>query len=146
MEKLSTAAEKNLKAKKKGWEEAAKRNAMYYISTKPDLDRNEFFTSGIEQVERFTAIFFTSMNFDPTEKRMLDIGCGTGRMTRAFSTIFAEAYGGDISDEMIKQAKSLNQDISNVFFDVNNGANLGIYESDFFDFVFSYAQRLSENV
>ena len=44
------------------------------------------------------------MEFDPTDKRMLDIGCGIGGMTRYFSDLFAEAHGVDFSKELIKKA------------------------------------------
>ena len=42
---------------------------------------------------------------DPKQMKVLEIGCGTGRMTRALAEVFGEVYGVDISGEMIAQGK-----------------------------------------
>ncbi len=122
-----------------GWDEAARKNAVYYIGTVDAQTIDEFFNKGALKAEELTRGFLKAMNFDPAGKRMLDIGCGIGEMTRFFSDIFGQAYGVDFSGEMIKRANELNKDKPNLFFKANNGVDLSIYEDDLFDFCFSYA-------
>lgn len=130
--------DKGTQERSKGWDEAARKNAMYYIGDRGSQTVNYFFDKSGEKAEEFTREFFKFMNFDPAGKRMLDIGCGIGEMTRTFSDMFGEAYGVDFSNEMIKRAKELNKDKSNLCFMKNNGVDLSIYENGFFDFCFSF--------
>lgn len=131
-----------LESIKNGWDRAATEDAVNYIlgsKRKRDLDLKTFFDRKAQQAKRDTEEFFKEMHFTPAGKRMLDIGCGIGAMTRYFSEIFGEAHGVDISEEMIKKAIDLNRDRHNLFFKTNNGADLSIYEDNFFDFCFSVA-------
>jgi len=133
---------KKIESIKNGWNQAATEDAVNYIlgsKCKRDLDLKIFFELKAQQAKKDTEDFFKENVFIPAGKRMLDIGCGIGAMTRYFSEIFAEAYGVDISEEMIKKAIDLNKDRHNLFFKTNNGADLSIYEDDFFDFCFSVA-------
>jgi len=117
-----------------------KESAMYYVGYRQGKrwSNKEFFADGAKDVKECTADFFKKMNFNPDGKRMLDIGCGIGRMARAFGDIFGNAYGVDFSSKMIELAKEINKDKSNVYFGVNNGVDLSIYQDNFFDFCFSY--------
>lgn len=95
-----------LESIKNGWDRAATEDAVNYIlgsKCKRDLDLKTFFDRKAQQAERDTEEFFKEMYFTPAGKRMLDIGCGIGPMTRYFSEIFGEAHGVDISEEMIKK-------------------------------------------
>lgn len=123
-----------------GWEAAAKKDAKRYIAGGEKLwQDDEFFASGIKEAGEFTGKFFTKNDFDPQGKRMLDIGCGIGRLARAFSDNFEEVYGTDFSLEIIEKAKIMNKDKPNIHFIKNNGKDLSVFENDFFDFCFSYA-------
>jgi len=127
---------------KTGWDEAATEDAINYIlgsKCKRDLDLSGFFDLKKQQAEQNILDFFQENNFIPTGKRMLDIGCGIGAMTRYFSEIFTEAHGVDISEKMIKKALELNKDKDHLFFRTNNGLDLAIYGDNVFDFCFSFA-------
>ena len=102
-------------------------------------DEQNFFSSAHKVCESYVKDFFIKMNFSPKGKRMLDIGCGVGQITRYFSKLFAEAHGVDFSEKMIEKAIDLNRDRPNLFFKTNNGVDLSIYQSNFFDFCFSVA-------
>ncbi|HEY40743.1 MAG TPA: class I SAM-dependent methyltransferase [Dehalococcoidia bacterium] len=124
----------------KAWDNAAKKDAMVYItSVKSSWTEKDFFDTGAEEAHKFAGEFLSRVGFNPAGKRMLDFGCGIGRMTRAFSEMFSEAYGVDFSEETIRKAGELNKHKPNLFFASNNGADLAIYEDEFFDFCFSYA-------
>lgn len=133
---------KTLESIGNGWDQAASEDAINYIlgsGRKRDVDLKTFFHLKHQQAEDFTLGFFQEMHFSPTGKRMLDIGCGIGAMTRYFSQIFPEAHGVDISPEMIRKAMALHKDRDRLFFTTNNGFDLSIYPGDFFDFCFSFA-------
>jgi ubiquinone/menaquinone biosynthesis C-methylase UbiE len=127
---------------KDGWDQAATEDAIHYIlgsKGKEGLDLKAFLDLKAEQAEEDTADFFSQMDFIPSGKRMLDIGCGIGGMTRYFSEIFDEAHGVDISGEMVKKAVQLNKNNHDLYFKTINGFDLSLYEDNFFDFCFSFA-------
>ncbi|MCC7017897.1 MAG: class I SAM-dependent methyltransferase, partial [Rhodospirillales bacterium] len=75
---------------------------------------------------------------DPKQMKILEIGCGAGRVTRALSEVFGEVWAVDVSGEMIRQAGEFLRDRGNVHLLQNNGADLqAITESASFDFAFS---------
>lgn len=115
-------------------------SAMDYVGDFSEVgwSKEKLFESGSKDAEECTAAFFKEMDFNPGDKRMLDIGCGVGRITRAFAGIFGEANGADFSSNMVKVAKKLNKDIPNAHFKVNNGVDLSIYDDNIFDFCFSF--------
>jgi ubiquinone/menaquinone biosynthesis C-methylase UbiE len=69
--------------------------------------------------------------------RILEIGCGIGRMTRELANIFGEVYATDVSAEMIKQARTRLEDWTNVHLYETNGLDLAELPSGHFDLVFS---------
>lgn len=120
------------------WDEKAHDNAAHYISTgvsydQPDMD--VFFTSGEEDVSSM----LTAIDYIPSrDATMLEIGCGIGRMTRAFAKHLGTVYGIDISPEMIAQGQSYMADYPNVHLSVCNGADLRSFADASMDFCFSY--------
>jgi len=74
----------------------------------------------------------------PAEMRVLEIGCGAGRITRALSRIFGEVHGVDVSGEMVTLARRALADRPNVHIHQNNGRDLGVLpEGLLFDFAYS---------
>nr|XP_039261977.1 putative methyltransferase DDB_G0268948 [Styela clava] len=55
-----------------------------------------------------------------TFEYMLDVGCGTGRSTHAFSPFFKSILGIDISEAQIEQAKKINES-DNIIFKLSDG-------------------------
>jgi ubiquinone/menaquinone biosynthesis C-methylase UbiE len=112
---------------------------MWYIaSSRHDWTPEEFFKSGDEVVSQIQTEFFRPMGFDPSGKSMLDIGCGIGRMTIAFSKMFREVHGTDVSPVMLEQAASNAASCTNIHLTLGNGADLAQYEDAFCDFCFSH--------
>ena len=133
-----------LRDQMKGWDLAAEteESAIYYIGDgykgMASRSKQEFFERLAKLPEELRQGFFREMSFNPADKRMLDIGCGAGRLTRAFANIFGEAHGVDFSSNMIRVANELNKDKPNIYFKVNNGVDLSVYDDSFFDFCFSH--------
>ena len=69
--------------------------------------------------------------------RVLEIGCGAGRVTRALAGFFGEVYGVDISGEMVRQARAALADRPNAHVLQNNGKDLPWWATWQFDFAFS---------
>ena len=66
--------------------------------------------------------------------KALDFGCGVGRLTRGLLGYFREAYGVDISENMIRKARELTPQCT---FQVNNSSDLAIFPDRAFDLVYS---------
>src|SRR5439155_19364195 len=75
---------------------------------------------------------------DPKQMTVLEIGCGSGRITRALAEVFGQVYGVDISGEMIRQAKESLAGCPNAHVAQNNGMDLKALGKIRVDFAFSY--------
>ena len=73
----------------------------------------------------------------PLDMRIIEIGCGAGRMTRPLSELFGKVDAVDVSAEMIANARAALNDRSNVQFHVNNGVDLSMFPDGHFDFAVS---------
>jgi len=72
------------------------------------------------------------------ELKALDIGCGTGRMTRALAKHFAHVTGIDISNKMLTKAKEDSKGIENISFLLTSGESMEQLEDESIDFCFSF--------
>ena len=70
-----------------------------------DRNLNSFFSSGSEYVDELFSIIRDKIDSDFNTKKILDFGCGPGRMVIPFSHYADEVYGMDISEEMLYEAE-----------------------------------------
>ena len=98
----------------------------------------EIIALGQDRIGAHILPFLRQQGLDPKGKRMLDIGCGQGIISGNSGDYFSEVHAVDISPIMVGHAKKRWAQKSNVFFSVNNGEDLKEFESDYFDFCFSY--------
>lgn len=132
--------EQQLRKMRDDWDQRAKENARYYVATgRADWTDETFFASGEKTVaeEILTDLENICQGRDPREMRVLEIGCGAGRVTRALANVFGEVHGVDVSGEMIRQAKQALQDRPHAFVYQNNGKDLEVIPAFQFDFAFS---------
>jgi SAM-dependent methyltransferase len=123
------------------WDHRSRKNAYHYVATgRDEWSEEEFFVSGECDVRDWVDPYLAATKFVPGDKRMLEIGCGVGRMTFALAKRFDTVEATDISGEMIKRAKDLQArfGIGNVRFQVGNGKDLSPYPDESMDFVFSF--------
>jgi SAM-dependent methyltransferase len=123
------------------WDQRARENARHYIATaNSQWNEREFYESGRLCVyyEILNDLGNVCQDKNPKQMKVLEIGCGTGRMTRALAEVFGEVYGVDISGEMISQGKKDLADLPNAHLFQNNGADLTVLGNIQFDFAFSY--------
>ena len=122
------------------WDERARKNARHYVATlKEEWSDQEFFESGDEWIRSYILpdLPLVCGNRSPAEMRILEIGCGAGRMTRGLSEIFGLVDAVDVSAEMVAIARTALAGHPNVSLHVNNGVDLSLFGSAEFDFVFS---------
>jgi ubiquinone/menaquinone biosynthesis C-methylase UbiE len=123
------------------WDRRALENARYYVATeRTEWSDEEYFESGRENVRREILTDMTNIcqGKDPKRMKVLEIGCGSGRITRALSEVFGEVYAVDISGEMVRQAKESLADRPNAHVFQNNGSDLSVLGDIQVDFAFSY--------
>jgi SAM-dependent methyltransferase len=123
------------------WDQRARENARHYVATgKLDWSDEEYFESGRENVRReiLTDMGNICQGKDPKEMTVLEIGCGSGRLTRALSEVFGQVYAVDISGEMIRQARQSLADRPNAHVFQNSGADLSVLGDIRVDFAFSF--------
>ena len=122
------------------WDERARKNARYYVATgQEEWSDKEFFDSGRDWIQSEIHPFLEviSGGAPPRRLRVLEIGCGVGRMTLGLSELFGSVDAVDISREMITRAEKSLGRRENIRFHVNNGFDLSMFRNKTFDFVFS---------
>src|SRR6516164_1215503 len=123
------------------WNDRAKENAQYYVqNATEDWDQREFFRSGEINVANEVMTDMVAIcggQRSPLDVRMLEIGCGVGRMTRMLARIFAHVTGVDVSEEMVRQARENTSDLTNVELKVGDGGTLSGLPDEGYDFAFS---------
>jgi SAM-dependent methyltransferase len=121
------------------WDERARKDTFFYIATwRKDWDEASFWRSGDEDYERLVARTLERFAFSPQGKTMLELGCGTGRMTRSFARQFSRVIAFDVSAEMLSRAQALYHGSGRIEWTQGNGINLGGTPAGCVDFVFSY--------
>ncbi len=131
---------KLLERMRREWDERARLNAKFYVATgKEEWTDEEFFRSGESHVREqiLNDMINICQEKDPADMRVLEIGCGVGRVTRALARIFGRVEGVDVSGEMIARAREALADCPNVQVQQNNGVDLAMLGDAAFDFAFS---------
>jgi ubiquinone/menaquinone biosynthesis C-methylase UbiE len=129
-----------LEKMRQDWDARARENARYYVNTgREDWTDQEFFASGERTVaeEILTDMINICQGKDPKEMRVLEIGCGTGRVTRALASLFGEVHAVDVSGEMVELARKALADAPGAHVYRNNGVDLAVIPGAGFDFAFS---------
>ncbi|MHC2070238.1 class I SAM-dependent methyltransferase [Bremerella sp. T1] len=103
-----------------------------------DAEKDEFFASGRERVDYILqeASRFLGRDFQP--QKILDYGCGVGRLALAFADRAAEVTGIDVSEGMLREAEVNAQRLGthNIQWLAIDGTTLPTDEQ--FDFVHSF--------
>jgi len=135
----------DLEQMRRDWDQRARENARHYVASgREQWSDEEYFRSGEINVEReiLTDLGNVCQGRDPKQMRVLEIGCGTGRITRALAKFFGEVYAVDISGEMVERARMALRDYPNARVFQNNGRDLAVVREAAagapFDFAFSY--------
>jgi SAM-dependent methyltransferase len=106
------------------WDERARENAMFFIDSRleygsPDAER---FWAGAD--DDLDLVLGAAGGAIAPGDRVVEIGCGVGRMTRAIAARATHVTALDISAEMIDQAKQHNEALENVTWVHGDGTSL----------------------
>jgi SAM-dependent methyltransferase len=121
--------EQQLVKMREDWDARARENARHFVNTeKENWSDEEFRQSGERTVAEdiLTDMINICQGKDPKQMRVLEIGCGAGRVTRALAGVFGEVFAVDISGEMVAQAKEFLKDRRNAHVFQNNGTDLSV--------------------
>ena len=123
------------------WDRRARENAFFYVDTaNPNWSEQEIFRSGelIVESEILGDMENICRGKSPEQMRVLEIGCGVGRITRALANVFHEVHGVDISAEMVARARRFLASVPNAHIHQNSRADLKPLGTRDFDFAFSF--------
>jgi SAM-dependent methyltransferase len=132
--------EQQLEKMRRDWDARARENARHYVdNSRDDWSDEDFFASGEKAVAEdiLTDTGNIYQGKDPASMRVLEIGCGAGRLTRALSKLFGEVHAVDVSGEMVAQARRALADCPKVHLYQNNGCDLSVVPALGFDFAYS---------
>jgi SAM-dependent methyltransferase len=95
------------------WEEWGRRDPYYGVITHPKFRRaamteeakREFFGASQNHAEHALAVIRKHMHREFAPRRILDFGCGVGRLLVAFSNMAEEVIGVDVSPAMLEEAE-----------------------------------------
>jgi SAM-dependent methyltransferase len=117
------------------WDAAARKNAAWYVATGYTAETEEFFAQGARETDHF--LDFCGIAIAPTD-RVLEIGCGVGRMTRRLSELAGSVVATDVSQEMLNRAQANLADRSNIEYVLVPGNGTLPLPDESIDVVFSY--------
>jgi SAM-dependent methyltransferase len=118
---------------RRDWDARARENAARYIDCAHSATDEDFWKSGAADLE---ALILPDVTLD-SSARVLEIGCGIGRLLRPLSLRVGRAIGIDISPEMVSRARAALSDRPNVDLSVTGGDLAGIPDASL-DFVYSF--------
>ena len=120
---------------KRFWNDAARQNAAWHIATGYTSESDEFFASGVREVDEFLARGGLSLT---REETLLEIGSGVGRMTRRLAALAGRVIAVDVSGEMLDRARGNLSGMGNVeYLEVSGDGDLSVPDASV-DAVFSY--------
>ena len=127
---------------KNEWEILAKLDPLWAILGENNKrfkrwELNRFFATGEKEIDSVISYLQKRKILLKNINIVLDFGCGVGRLTRALAKHFPKVYGIDISEQMIKKAKKLNQEYKTCYFTVNKNDYLLDFPDNHFDFIYS---------
>ncbi len=121
---------------RRDWDRRARVDPRYWVAATQEADEASY----VDSAERDTAALLAGLGDRvPPTGRVLDLGCGIGRMAAPLAAHFARVVGVDVSPAMIEQAQALHGALANLRFEANSGADLGAFADDSFELVFSYS-------
>jgi SAM-dependent methyltransferase len=123
------------------WDQRAMEDARHYVYTRDaETDVAGFDESGLANYDQLIRPYLPLLldGAPASECRVLEIGCGAGRMTRWLAAHFGAVDALDVSVEMLKRAAAALQGFSNITFVEGAGMDLSGCPDGAFDLVFSY--------
>lgn len=132
-----------LESLRQTWDSVGQSNPVWAVLGTPENWRrkdptDEFFRTGEKEIATELA-YIESLGAEVRYGKVLDFGCGLGRLSQALATRFDEVVGVDVAASMIEGARAANQRGSRCRYVLNEHDDLTIFDDDMFDFVLCIA-------
>jgi 2-polyprenyl-3-methyl-5-hydroxy-6-metoxy-1,4-benzoquinol methylase len=123
------------------FEQLGRDDPLYAALSRNDLrgnrwDPEAFFENGRQEIRGVIA-YVGERGLRLRHDRALDFGCAVGRLTQALADHFREVVGVDIATSMVERARGFNLHGDRVTYVANPAPDLGLFEAESFDFVYS---------
>ncbi len=130
-------AEPDVEAKMRAeWNRRAKSSFMQYTSGTQTENEADY----LESAKRDAAVIKKHLaGADTKTWRVIDLGCGVGRIITVLAPEFGEIHGVDVSDEMLKHAEERHKAFPHVKFHRIDGRDLKLFPDAHFDLMWSYS-------
>jgi SAM-dependent methyltransferase len=120
------------------WDERAREDAFHFVDNRepyrrPDAER--FWREGERDLDTLLGVLGLTV---AVQDRVVDVGCGIGRLTRVLAGRAAHVTALDVSPEMLAQAQELNPGLDNVEWVLGDGESLTGIEDGSVDAVVSH--------
>lgn len=116
------------------WDQRAAEDARFYINTREHRGF-DFALSGCRDVFEVLGPIHQELRHD---MRMLEVGCGIGRMLQFCAVLFAEVHGIDVAPAMVTQAREYLARAPNAHVHLGDGRSLAGLPAEHFDLVLSF--------
>ena len=120
------------------WDERAREDAYHFVDTRQpyrQTDRARFWRDGERDLD--TLLGTLGLEVQPGD-RVLDLGCGIGRLTRVLAARAAHVTAVDVSAQMLELAAEHHAELDNVEWVLGDGETLAGIEDDSLDAVVSH--------
>ncbi|MBV8162517.1 MAG: methyltransferase domain-containing protein [Acidimicrobiia bacterium] len=89
------------------WDARSRADALYHVDATRDRWRTEeFYARGPELVALIVDPVLALLDVDPAGRRVLEVGCGVGRLFEGLAARFGEVWGIDVSPEMVARGRA----------------------------------------
>ena len=125
---------------RRDWVRLGEQDPLWAVSVAADKrggrwDPEQFLETGWADVAA-SAKWLTELGVGPRWGRVLDFGCGAGRLSQALAEHADEVVGVDVSPPMLEVARRLDAS-GRCTFVLNDSQDLGAFDSSSFDLVYS---------
>jgi len=120
---------------KQDWNQRAQHQARFWIATENYQTEDVFAQSGQDTAQ---ALLASLQGLYQPSWKVLDIGCGVGRVLKPLAPYFEALIGVDVSSAMIAQSKTWLSEYPHVTTLETSGVDLQEFDDQSFNLVYSY--------
>jgi len=130
-----------LESLQRRWNVAGRNDPFWAVLAAPDKKGNrwqvdEFFKTGTDEIEDLMG-YVVSLEIPLARGRVLDFGCGPGRLSQALTGHFDDVDGVDISPSMIELARQYNRQPDRCRYHTLSADDLRLFTDGSFDFIYT---------
>lgn len=121
---------------KNEWEVRAQSDFIHAVTG--NVHKHDFWESGQQIVNEMVEPYLSRLDINASDSRILEIGCGTGRVALPLSKIFRSVVAVDVSRTMLVLAQESATDSENISFIETDGMRLSGIDDNSIDLASSF--------